>query len=131
MSTVLIEIRRARAPDAGAVAEAHDEAWRTAYQGIIPGAELEKLINRRGPAWWDGAIHGFPHFFLRVRVQIRQRSNGHPPPATYLLRSDHLAEQFLETGFVGLRAIRRNRQFQSRSPVLSNASVAAIGAGAR
>lgn len=56
MSTVLIEIRRARASDACAVAECHDEAWRTAYQGIIPGTELEKLIARRGPAWWDSAI---------------------------------------------------------------------------
>ena len=56
MSTVLIEIRRATSRDAGDVAEAHDEAWRTAYQGIIPGAELEKLINRRGPQWWDSAI---------------------------------------------------------------------------
>ncbi|HEX8808224.1 MAG TPA: GNAT family N-acetyltransferase, partial [Xanthobacteraceae bacterium] len=40
MSTVLIEIRRAKASDAAAVAEAHDDAWGTAYQGIIPGAEL-------------------------------------------------------------------------------------------
>ena len=56
MSTVLIEIRRAKPYDAGAVADAHDEAWRTAYQGIIPGAELERLINRRGAAWWDSAI---------------------------------------------------------------------------
>ena len=53
MSTVLIEIRRAKPHDAGAVADAHDEAWRTAYQGIIPGTELDRLINRRGPAWWD------------------------------------------------------------------------------
>ena len=56
MSTILIEIRRAKASDAPAVASAHDEAWRMAYQGIIPGTELEKLINRRGPAWWDSAI---------------------------------------------------------------------------
>jgi ribosomal protein S18 acetylase RimI-like enzyme len=38
------------------VASTQDEAWRSAYQGIIPGAELEKLINRRGPHWWDSAI---------------------------------------------------------------------------
>ena len=38
------------------MASTHDEAWRSAYQGIIPGAELEKLINRRGPQWWDSAI---------------------------------------------------------------------------
>src|SRR5262245_42453520 len=56
MSTVLIEIRRAKASDAKAVADTHDEAWRAAYQGVIPGLELDKLINRRGPVWWDTAI---------------------------------------------------------------------------
>ena len=38
MSTVLIEIRRAKASDAAAVADTHDEAWRGAYQGVIPGS---------------------------------------------------------------------------------------------
>ena len=56
MSTTLIEVRPAKAADAAAVASTHDEAWRAAYQGIIPGAELEKLINRRGPQWWSSAI---------------------------------------------------------------------------
>ena len=56
MNTTLIEIRRAKPPDARAVAAAHDDAWRNAYQGIIPGPELDKLINRRGEGWWDGAI---------------------------------------------------------------------------
>jgi len=46
MSTTLIEIRRARTADASEVAETHDEAWRAAYQGIIPGNELDKLIAR-------------------------------------------------------------------------------------
>jgi ribosomal protein S18 acetylase RimI-like enzyme len=56
MHTVAIEIRRAKSKDAAALAATHDSAWRTAYQGIIPGPELDKLINRRGPEWWDGAI---------------------------------------------------------------------------
>src|SRR5262249_16660814 len=56
MSTVLIEIRRARPADAKAVADTHDDAWRTAYQGMIPGRDLHRLISRRGPDWWDGAI---------------------------------------------------------------------------
>ena len=56
MSTVVIDIRRARSDDAPALADAHDEAWRTAYRGLIPGTELEKLVARRGPAWWDAAI---------------------------------------------------------------------------
>jgi len=56
METVLIEIRKARPDDAVALADAHDEAWRTAYMGLIPGPELEKLVSRRGPTWWDAAI---------------------------------------------------------------------------
>jgi ribosomal protein S18 acetylase RimI-like enzyme len=56
MSTVVIEIRQAKPSDAASVAAAHDEAWRAAYQGVIPGVELEKLINRRGPDWWESAI---------------------------------------------------------------------------
>ena len=43
-----------RRPSGGG--ELDDEAWRTAYRGIIPGPELDKLINRRGEAWWGGAI---------------------------------------------------------------------------
>jgi ribosomal protein S18 acetylase RimI-like enzyme len=56
MNTSLIEIRRAEAPDALALASTHNDAWRAAYQGIIPGPELDKLINRRGGKWWEGAI---------------------------------------------------------------------------
>src|SRR5918995_531190 len=56
MSTVVIEIRQAKLADAPAVAAAHDEAWRSAYQGIIPGVELDKLINRRGADWWESAV---------------------------------------------------------------------------
>src|SRR5262245_2365086 len=56
MSTILIEVRRAKPSDAAAIASTHDDAWRTAYQGVIPGPELDKLINRRGPDWWESAI---------------------------------------------------------------------------
>ena len=56
MSTTLIEVRRAKPSDARAIATTHDDAWRNAYQGIIPGPELEKLVNRRGPEWWASAI---------------------------------------------------------------------------
>src|SRR5215475_1435896 len=56
MHTVVVEIRRAKSSDATRLAETHDLAWRTAYQGIIPGPELDKLINRRGPDWWESAI---------------------------------------------------------------------------
>jgi ribosomal protein S18 acetylase RimI-like enzyme len=42
--------------DAVAIATVHDEAWRLAYNGIIPGLNLDKMIVRRGPAWWVKAI---------------------------------------------------------------------------
>lgn len=56
MHIVVEKIRPARASDARALAETHDQAWRAAYQGIIPGPELDKLINRRGAEWWQNAI---------------------------------------------------------------------------
>jgi GNAT superfamily N-acetyltransferase len=33
-----------------------DTAWREAYQGIIPGVALEKMVSRRGPRWWRATI---------------------------------------------------------------------------
>ncbi|WP_165901645.1 GNAT family N-acetyltransferase [Ancylobacter aquaticus] len=56
MSTLLVETRRARPADAGDIADIHDSAWRFAYRGLIPGAELEKMILRRGPLWWQTAL---------------------------------------------------------------------------
>ncbi len=52
MTQVDITIRPARPDDAAAIAAVHDEAWREAYSGIIPGRELERMIQRRGPLWW-------------------------------------------------------------------------------
>ncbi len=56
MSTLLVETRRARPADAADVADIHDSAWRATYRGLIPGMELEKMIQRRGPLWWETAI---------------------------------------------------------------------------
>jgi GNAT superfamily N-acetyltransferase len=52
MSTVVIDVRPARASDAVGISEVHDEAWTTAYRGIIPAVALEKMMARRGPAYW-------------------------------------------------------------------------------
>ncbi len=56
MVETVITIRRARLSDAQDIAEVHDAAWREAYLGIIPGSELEKMIQRRGARWWRSAI---------------------------------------------------------------------------
>src|SRR3954447_10330006 len=56
MSTTLIEVRRAKPSDAMAIASTHDEACRGAYQGIIPGPELHKLVSGRRSDWCARAI---------------------------------------------------------------------------
>jgi ribosomal protein S18 acetylase RimI-like enzyme len=56
MSTRTIRIRTAAAADAAGVASVHDAAWMEAYRGIIPGAHLERMVQRRGTSWWANAI---------------------------------------------------------------------------
>ena len=60
MATVSISVRRAEPQDAGDVADIHDEAWRLAYAGIIPGVTLERALARRGPGWWQRTIRSDP-----------------------------------------------------------------------
>ena len=56
MVETLISVRMARPGDEGGIAHVHDVAWREAYRGVIPGRELERMVQRRGPAWWRQAI---------------------------------------------------------------------------
>ncbi|MGL4243138.1 MAG: GNAT family N-acetyltransferase [Beijerinckiaceae bacterium] len=56
MTTKTIKIRMAEPADAERVAAIHDESWMEAYRGIIPGSHLDKMVQRRGPAWWQTAI---------------------------------------------------------------------------
>ncbi|AWN54830.1 MULTISPECIES: GNAT family N-acetyltransferase [unclassified Methylobacterium] len=56
MSTQVVSIRRARDQDAGMLSEIFDAAWREAYQGIIPGVALDRMLARRGPRWWRSTI---------------------------------------------------------------------------
>jgi ribosomal protein S18 acetylase RimI-like enzyme len=108
MSTVLIEIRRAKSSDAGAVAEAHDEAWRGAYQGVIPGIELEKLITRRGPDWWDSAIRkGSRISILAFGDNVAGYANYGRNRARSLFYDGEIYELYLRPEYQGLGFGRR------------------------
>lgn len=108
MSTVLIEIRRAKASDARAVAETHDEAWRAAYQGVIPGIELDKLITRRGPDWWDSAIRkGSRIAILAFGDKVAGYANYGRNRARSLFYDGEIYELYLRPEYQGLGFGRR------------------------
>jgi ribosomal protein S18 acetylase RimI-like enzyme len=56
MVETLISVRMAKPGDEAGIACVHDAAWRDAYRGVIPGRELERMVQRRGPSWWRQAI---------------------------------------------------------------------------
>ena len=56
MDEIVIAVRPALITDVEEIVQVHDTAWRSAYRGIIPGRELERIISRRGPRWWRSAL---------------------------------------------------------------------------
>ena len=108
MSTTLIEVRRAKPCDATAIASTHDDAWRGAYQGIIPGPELDKLINRRGPDWWDSAIRkGSRISLLAFGDKVAGYANYGRNRARSLFYDGEIYELYLRPEYQGLGFGRR------------------------
>src|SRR4029450_2263326 len=56
MRVDVVHIRPPRLKDAPALAAAYEEAWRNAYQGIIPHLSLQRMLARRGLRWWESAL---------------------------------------------------------------------------
>jgi ribosomal protein S18 acetylase RimI-like enzyme len=56
VSTKVVSIRRASPDDAVMLSGVFDAAWREAYQGMIPGVALDRMLARRGPAWWRSTV---------------------------------------------------------------------------
>ena len=79
-----------------------------AYQGIIPGAELERLINRRGPAWWDSAIRkGSRIALLQFGDKVAGYANYGRNRARSLHYDGEIYEVYLRPEFQGLGFGRR------------------------
>ena len=56
MPVDVVQVRPARLKDASALAAAYEEAWRNAYQGIIPHLSLQRMLAKRGLRWWESAL---------------------------------------------------------------------------
>ncbi len=65
-----MKIRWSKPADTTALAALHRDAWRYAYRGIIPGISLERMIARRGPAWWR-RMHRLGHRVLVLEFDNR------------------------------------------------------------
>lgn len=56
MSTLTVNTRRAIREDSEAIASVHDLSWQNAYSGMVPHSALNRMVQRRGAAWWANAI---------------------------------------------------------------------------
>jgi len=66
MTSLVIDVRSARASDAAQLADVHEQAWREAYAGIIPALTLQRMIIRRSAPWWRDALARRPVLVLDV-----------------------------------------------------------------
>ena len=108
MTTLATRIRTARLADAAALADVHAAAWSEAYQGIIPGTELEKLVNRRGPDWWHSAIRkGSRIALMQFGDTIAGYANYGRNRARRLYYDGEVYELYLKPEFQGLGFGRR------------------------
>jgi GNAT superfamily N-acetyltransferase len=105
MKELTISIRRARSEDAAALSGVFDTAWREAYQGVIPGIALERMMARRGPRWWLSTIgRGRPLVVLDVGETVAGyvsygRCRDRSLPADGEIDELYLAPEYQGIGF--------------------------------
>jgi ribosomal protein S18 acetylase RimI-like enzyme len=108
MTTKTIRIRVAEPADAAGVAAVHDTAWMEAYRGIIPGQDLERMVQRRGESWWSNAISkGSRIAVLNFDDQIVGYTSYGRNRAVSLPYKGEVFELYLKPEFQGLGFGRR------------------------
>lgn len=63
-------MRPATAHDAPTIAQLHVQAWRVAYEGIVPADVLTSQSVQRRMDWWTGCLTGPERDDVRVAVAV-------------------------------------------------------------
>jgi ribosomal protein S18 acetylase RimI-like enzyme len=126
MSDLLVSIRHAKPQDASGLARVFEQAWREAYQGIIPGVALERMLARRGPRWWQStASRGRPLAVLDIGQGIAGyvsygRCRDRALPAKGEIDELYLAPEYQGLGFGRrlFKAVRNDLAHRDMGPLV-------------
>lgn len=103
MTTLAIDIRRAELGDADAIAEVHHAAWRGAYAGIIPHRALNRMLSRRGAAWWANAIRrATPVLIVEVGGELAGYATLGRNRSSNLKQQGEIYELYLKPEYQGI-----------------------------
>ncbi len=115
MTSLVIDVRPARAADATELANVYAGAWREAYSGIIPALTLEKMIVRRSAPWWreavrkrailvievGGAVVGYASFSILSGGNAPGRPGQKPAGGAAEIQELYLAPEYQGIGLGG------------------------------
>jgi ribosomal protein S18 acetylase RimI-like enzyme len=102
MTSLVIDVRPARAPDAPGLAEVYAAAWREAYAGIIPALTLERMIVRRSAGWWRDIMKKRAILVLEVGGVVAGYATFAPAPGSAHAGAAEVQELYLKPEYQGI-----------------------------
>jgi GNAT superfamily N-acetyltransferase len=102
MTSLVIDVRSARASDSVELADVHASAWREAYSGIIPALTLERMIVRRGARWWRDMMQRRAILVLDVNGTVAGYASIAPAAGRHNSATAEVQELYLKPEYQGI-----------------------------
>jgi GNAT superfamily N-acetyltransferase len=102
MTSLVIDIRGARAADAADLSEVYASAWREAYSGIIPALTLERMIVRRSAPWWRNVMQKRSILVLDVNGTVAGYASFAPAAGRSHPGAAEIQELYLRPEYQGI-----------------------------
>ena len=102
MTSLVIDVRSARASDAAQLSEVYAAAWREAYSGIIPALTLERMIVRRSAGWWRDVLGRRSVMVLDVGGAVAGYSSFAPMHGRAQASAAEVQELYLRPEYQGI-----------------------------